>query len=102
MVESKSNPKEPHKLKVYCNGNVKCENNCLQYKSYNICSHSVAIAEKYACLKIFVAIVKKNSACLNDLVNSRQPVNTGKKTISSTQKRKGHKTSSKEVPKTKT
>ena len=76
--------------------------NCFQYKSYKICSHSVAIAEKYACLKTFVAIVKKNPACLNDLVISRQPVNTGKKTISSTQKRKGHKTSSKEVPKTKT
>ena len=53
--------------------------NCLQYKSYKICSHSVAIAEKYACLKTFVAIVKKNPACLNDLVNSRQPVITGKK-----------------------
>ena len=102
FVESKSNPKEPRKLKVYSNGNVECGNNCLQYKSYKICSHSVATAKKYACLKTFVAIVKKNPACLNDLVISRQPVNTGKKTISSTQKRKGHKTSSKEVPKTKT
>ena len=98
FLESKYNPKEPYKLKVYSNGNVECDNNCLQYKSYKICSHSVAIAEKYACLKTFVAIVKKNPACLNDLVISRQPVNTGKKTISSTQKRKGHKTSSKEVP----
>ena len=98
FVESKSNPKEPHKLNVYSNGNVECDNNCLQYKSYKICSHSVAIAEKYGCLKIFVEIVKKNPACLNDLVNSRQPINTGKKTISSTQKRKGHKISSKEVP----
>ena len=98
FVESKSNPKEPHKLYVYSNGNVECDNNCLQYKSYKICSHSVAIAEKYGCLKIFVEIVKKNPACLNNLVNSRQPVNTGKKTISSTQKRKGRKISSKEVP----
>ena len=63
-----------------------------------ICSHRVAITKKYASLKTFVAIVKKNPACLNDLVNSRQPVNTGKKTISSTQKIEGHKTSSKEVP----
>ena len=79
FVESKSNPKEPHKLKVYSNVNVECEDNCIQYKSYKICSHSVAIANKYACLKTFVAIIKKNSACLNDLVNSRQPANTGKK-----------------------
>ena len=98
LVESKSNPKEPHKLKVYSNGNVECVNNCLQYKSYKICLHSVAIAEKYACLKTFVALVKKDPASLNSLVNSRQLVNTGKKTISSTQKRKRHKTSSKEVP----
>ena len=37
-------------------------------------------------LKNFVAIVKKNPACLNDLVNSTQPVNNGKKATSSTQK----------------
>ena len=44
-----------------------------------------------------VAIAKKNPVCLKDVVNSRQPANTMKKTTSSTQKRKGHKTSSKEV-----
>ena len=32
-----------------------------------------------ASLKTFLAIVKKNPACLNDLVNFRQPANTGKK-----------------------
>ena len=50
------------------------------------------------CLKTFVTIIKKNPACLNDLVNSRQPENTGKKTTSSTQKRKVSLASSKEVP----
>ena len=79
FVESKSNPKEPHKLKVYSNGNVKCDNSCLQYESYKICSHSIDNAEKYACLKTFVVIVKEKPAYLNDLINSRQPVNTGKK-----------------------
>ena len=99
FLESKYNPKEPYKLKVYSNGNVECDNNCLRYKSYKICSHSVAISEKYACSETIVAIVKKNPDCLNDLVNSRQPVNTGKKNNSFyMQKRKGHKKSSKEVP----
>ena len=59
FVESRSNPKELHKLKVYSNGNVECDNNCLQYKSYKIFSRSVTIAEKYVCLKTFVAIEKK-------------------------------------------
>ena len=35
-----------------------------------------------ACLKTFVA---KNPACLNDLVNFREPVNTEEKTTSFTQ-----------------
>ena len=54
---------------------------------------------KHACSETIVAIVKKNPDCLKDLVNSRQPVNTGKKNNSFyMQKRKGHKKSSKEVP----
>ena len=48
--------------------------------------------------KTFMVIIKKNFACLNDLANSRQPANIGKKTTSSMEKRKGHKTSSKGVP----
>ena len=43
FVESKSNPKETHKLKIYSNVNVEREDNCIQYKSYKICSHSVAL-----------------------------------------------------------
>ena len=49
-------------------------------------------------LKTFVTVIKKNPACLSDLVNSGQPENTGKKTTSSMQKRKVNLTSSKEVP----
>ena len=41
--------------------------------------------------KTFMVIIKKNSACLNDLANSTQPANTGKKTTSSMQKRKVYK-----------
>ena len=41
---------------------------------------------------------KKNPACLNDLVNSRQPANTRKDSTSSTQKSKGHKISRKGMP----
>ena len=62
FVESRSNPKEPHKSKIYSNGNVECKSNCLQCKSYKICSYSVAVAKKCACLKTFVAIVKINPA----------------------------------------
>ena len=47
------------------------------------------------CLKTFVAIIKKqNPACLNDLVNSRQPANGGEKNSSM---QKAHLTSSKEM-----
>ena len=45
-----------------------------------------------------MAIVKKNPACLNDIVNSRQPANTRKDSTSSTQKSKGHKISRKGMP----
>ena len=34
FMDSKSNPKELHKLKVYSNGNVEYDNNCLQCQSY--------------------------------------------------------------------
>ena len=45
IVASASNPDTPDVIKFNSNGKYECDINCKRYKSYKICSHTVAAAE---------------------------------------------------------
>ena len=45
MVPSTSSTSNPHRVKINENGLVECDEQCLHFKCYKICSHSVAVAE---------------------------------------------------------
>ena len=42
-AKSKSNPTQPHHIKLNQNGSFSCDTNCTKIK---LCSHAIAVAEK--------------------------------------------------------
>ena len=53
MVASRSS-NIPHFVSAGANGQYSCDNNCLQWKSSRICSHTLAVAEKNSDLLVFL------------------------------------------------
>ncbi len=88
LVHSKSS-RDPHKVTVSKNGKVQCDKACVNWCTYSLCSHSLAVAEKNGLLKAFLALFKssKRSPNVTRLVNVNMPNNAGQK--SGTRKRKG-------------
>ena len=54
MVPSTSSASNPHRVKINENGLVECDEQCLRFKCYKICSHSVAVAEFHGVLYQFI------------------------------------------------
>ena len=54
MVPSTSSTSNPHRVKINENGLVECDEQCLNFKCYKICSHSVAVAEFHRVLYQFI------------------------------------------------
>ena len=46
LAKSKSNPNQLHHIKLNKNCSFACHTNCTKFKSYRICIHTIAIAEK--------------------------------------------------------
>ena len=91
LVKCKSNPNQPHHMKLNKNGSFACDTNCTKFKSYRICSHKIAVAEKERHLKKPLGFVRPNQPKFYDLVATDVSKNTGKKCQKATQRRKGTK-----------
>ena len=90
-VASCSNSKVPHMVIVKSNGALECDNNCMHFCTFKLCSHVLAVADKNGCLQSFLNIYnkKKVSPNISALANANLPNNRGKKPTKATQKRKG-------------
>lgn len=60
MVLSR-NGKWPHLVKCGKGGRVSCDSDCLNWKSLNICSHFVVVAEMNSCLPEFIDYYRKST-----------------------------------------
>ena len=80
LVHSKSS-RNPHKVIVSKNGKVQCDKACVNWCTYKLCSHSLAVAEKNGLLKAFLTLFKssKRSPNVTGLVNINMPSNAGQK-----------------------
>ena len=59
MVASRSG-KRPHLVKCEKGDRVSCDNDCPNWKSLNICSHTVAVAESNNCLHEYIDFYRKS------------------------------------------
>ena len=59
MVLSRSG-KRPHLVKCGKVGRVSCDSDCPNWKSLNICSHCVVVAEMNSCLPEFIDYYRKS------------------------------------------
>ena len=71
MVPSTSSGSNPHRVKINENGLVECDEQCLRFKCYKICSHSVAVAEFHGVLHQFIDKFKEKKkrkiSCIVDV-----------------------------------
>ena len=91
LAKSKSDPNQPLHIKLNKNGRFAWDTSCTKFKSYRICSHTIAAAEKEKPLETSLGFVRPNQAKLSDLVDANVSKNTGKKRQKAMQRRKGTK-----------
>ena len=60
VVASASNPSSPHTVIYHNSGKYDCDGQCLIFRSFKICSHTVAVAEYNEELHKFVEYFKKH------------------------------------------
>ena len=90
IVASASNPSSPHTVIYHKNGKYDSDGQCLRFKSYKICSHTVALVEYNEEMHKFVEYFKKYSKNrINDLTDVNLSSKVGQKKTKLTQKRKG-------------
>ena len=91
IVMSKTNPTRQHSVKILSNKSIKCDDNCVRFKTFKLCSHILAVAEKTDMLQDFLTWFKsqKQSSNLTKLTTHRILKSVGKKTMKSTSKQKG-------------
>ena len=72
-------------------GKVSCQSKCERYKSYRICEHCLAVAEKENILPTFVAFFKKadRQKRISDVADIYKAKGAGKKASKATERRKG-------------
>ena len=78
-------------FKLNKNGRFAWDTSCTKFKSYRICSHTIAAAEKEKPLETSLGFVRPNQAKLSDLVDANVSKNTRKKRQKAMQRRKGTK-----------
>ena len=70
IIASASNSSTPHTVIYHKNGKYYCGGQCVRFKSYKICSHTVAVAEYNEELHKFVQYFKKGfKNRINDLID---------------------------------
>lgn len=89
MVASKSG-KRPHLVKSGKGGRVSCDNDCPNWRSLNICSHTVAVAETNNCLPEYIDLYRKSKhlPSITQLVLTGLPTGPGRKGNCVSRKRK--------------
>ena len=60
LAKSESNPSQPHHIKLNKNGSFACNTSCIKFKSYRICRHTIAVAEKEKYLEKILWFVRSN------------------------------------------
>ena len=93
LVKNFKKPKEPHQVQYeQKKQSLRCQaSTCPRYKSFSVCSHTLAIAFK---LSIFASYIKKaerrnSNHALTNAFNFGKQKDAGKKKYQSTSKRKG-------------
>ena len=91
MTPSKKKPNAPHTVKVFSSGRVQCDKDCPNYRAYFICAHTIAVAEENGSLRSFVKWHRKRrrGTNLTALANVGMPASAGKKSSTSTKRRRG-------------
>ena len=99
MTPSNNNPNAPHTVKVFSSGRVQCDKDCPNYRAYFICAHTIAVAEENGSLQSFVKWHRKEKRGTNltALANVGMPVSAGKKSTTSTKRRRGSTNSSRKT-----
>ena len=93
LVKNFKKPKEPHQVQYdQKKQSLRCQaSTCPRYKSFSVCSHTIAIAFK---LNIFPSYIKKaerrnSNQALTNAVNFRKQKDAGKKNLSRPPRGKG-------------
>ena len=60
LTKSKSNPNQSHHIKLNKNGSFACDTSCTNFKSYRICNHAIAVAEKEKHLEKCLGFVRSS------------------------------------------
>ena len=82
MVPSTSSGSNPHRVKINENGLVECDEQCLRFKCYKICSHTAAVAEFHGVLYQFIdKFEEKKKRKISCIVDVRVPPNVGTKKL---------------------
>lgn len=89
FVASKEDPSKPHSVKFSDTGRVTCDQRCIRWARHNICSHTVAVAEKRQMLAKYLQWFRnrKKTGTLTKMAEVGAPKNSGQKN-KATQRRK--------------
>ena len=99
MVPSTTSASNPHRVKRNKNNLVECDEQCLRFKCYKICSHSVAVAEFHRVLYRFIdKFNQKKQRKTNCVVDATVLLNVGTKKAKATQRRKSGPFKKKQAP----
>ena len=86
---------------IKSDGIVNCQSSCVRFKAYNICEHTLSVAQLEGSLKPFLDNLKKKQASrftsrnIANISNVHKSPTAGKKASKATSKRKGRKNSNK-------
>ena len=55
LAISKTNPDQPHSVRLFGkDSSITCDSNCVRFKSFKVCSHTIATAGRVGCLPEFI------------------------------------------------
>lgn len=99
MTPSSNNPNAPHMVKVHSGGRAQCDKDYPNYRAYFICAHTIAVAQENGSLQSFVKWHRKEKRGTNltALANVGMPASSGKKSTTSTKRRRGSTNSSRQT-----
>ena len=99
FVASKEDASRPHSVKVSDTGRVTCDERCIRWARHNICSHTVAVAEKAKMLAKYLQWFRnrRKTGTSTKMAEIGAPKTSGQKN-KATQRRKGRSNTTVTVP----
>ena len=90
FVASKEDANKPHSVRVSDTGRVTCNESCVRWARHNICSHTVAVAEKVEMLSKYLQWFRnrRKTVTLTKVAEVGAPQTSGQK-HKATQRKKG-------------